>query len=321
MLKLEGSQESLFLPDAVDSETAEYAAQLEADLAKVKPPQDLGVAAVREAARSGNSIFGPLVFSQLAENRTIEGPSGKVSVRVFTPPVVQGVYLYFHGGGFAFGAADLQDKRLEEIALTSQVAVISVDYRLAPENPYPAAHEDSEAVALWLGNNAKGEFGTEEIVIGGESAGAYLSAVALLRLRDKHGFTGYRGANLLYGAYDLGGTPSFLAWGNRYLILSKPYIDWCMDMFIPGQDRKNPDISPIYANLAGMPPALFSIGTLDPLVDDTLFLYCRWLAAGNQAQIAIYPGAPHAFPLMPIGIAKSGGQRCCEFIKQSIGAV
>ena len=319
MLKVEGLQEPPFLPEAVDSETAEYAAQLEANLATATPPQAQGVAAVRAAARSGNSLFGPLVFSELAENRTIDSPTGKVSIRVFTPPTVKGVYLYFHGGGFAFGAADLQDMRLEEIALTCQVAVISVDYRLAPENPYPAAHDDSEAAALWLGRNAKTEFGTEEIVIGGESAGAYLSAVTLLRLRDKHGFAGFRGANLLYGAYDLGGTPSLQAWGDRYLILSKPYIDWCMDMFIPGQDRMDPDISPLYANLASMPPALFSIGTVDPLVDDTLFMYGRWIAAGNQAQIAVYPGATHAFPLMPIAIAKRGSQRCCEFIKQSIG--
>ena len=308
------------MPEAVDSETAEYVAQLEADMATMAPPNTLGVAAIRATARSGNSLFGPLVFSELAENRTIDSPTGRVSLRVFTPPTIRGVYLYVHGGGFAFGASDLQDKRLEEIALTCEVAVISVDYRLAPENPYPAAHDDSEAAALWLGNNAKAEFGTEEIVIGGESAGAYLSAVTLLRLRDKHGFNGYRGANLLYGAYDLGGTPSLEAWGDRYLILSKPYINWCMDMFIPGLNRKDPDISPLYADLSNMPPALFSIGTVDPLVDDTLFMYGRWLAAGNQAQIAVYPGATHAFPLMPIGIAKQGSQRCSEFIKESIGA-
>ena len=77
--------------------------------------------------------------------------------------------------------------------------------------------------------------------------------------------------------------------------------------------------TPLYADLTGLPPALFTIGTEDPLLDDTLFTYSRWLAAGNEAQIAVYPGAPHAFPLMPIGIGKQANQRSHAFIKRSLG--
>lgn len=318
MLRVEGLEYTLFRPEAIDPEAAAYAAQLETTFANVPLPYTQDVHTLREAAASGQSLFGPIVYSDLATDRVIEGSHGKVSVRVFTPPTVRGVYLHFHGGGWALGGASLQDKRLEAIALACEVAVVSVDYRLAPENPYPAAHDDSEDAAMWLAQNALEAFGTSELVIGGESAGAYLAAVTLLRLRDKYGFVGYKGANLLYGAYDLTMTPSARAWGDRYLVLNTGVINWYLDMFVAKEKRTDPDLSPLYADLNGLPPALFTIGTVDPLVDDTLFMYCRWLAAGNQAQIAVYPGATHAFPLMPIGIAKQANDRCHDFIKRSI---
>ena len=318
MLKIEGLEPSLFDPASVDPETRDYVAQFEATLAGLPLPYTQDVQALRDAAASGQSLFGPVVLSDLATDRTIQSPAGKVSLRVFTPPTVRGVYLHFHGGGWALGAANLQDKRLEDIALACEAAVVSVDYRLSPENPYPAAHDDCEAVAMWLAQNARSEFGTSELVIGGESAGAHLASATLVRLRDKHGFMGFKGANLLYGAYDLTLTPSARSWGDRYLVLNTPIMNWYYDMFVPREKRADPDVSPLYADLSGLPEALFTVGTLDPLVDDTLFMYGRWLAAGNKAQISIYPGAIHAFPLMPIKLAQQANQRCHEFITQSL---
>ena len=314
---LEGAQ---FGAGAVDADTAAFVVELEARLAAVSPPQEVGIQAVREAARSGQSFFGPVVHSDIAVNRVIDSRAADgLTLRVFTPPVVRGAYLHFHGGGWAQGAADLQDPRLERIARECEVAVVSVDYRLAPEHPYPAGPDDAETAALWLAANAKGEFGAANLVIGGESAGAHLASVALLRLRDRHGLAGaYRGANLLYGAYDLTLTPSARAWGDRYLVLSGPYINWCLDMFVAAEKRADPDVSPLYAPLAGLPPALFSVGTVDPLLDDTLFMYARWLAAGNEADIAVYPGASHAFPMMPVKAAGEANGRCNEFIRRVV---
>ena len=305
-----------FNPAAVDPETAAFVADLEERLKTVSPPQVVGIQAVREAARSGQSFFGPVVHSDIAEDRVIESAAGGLTLRVFMPPTVKGVYLHFHGGGWAQGAADLQDPRLEKVARECEAVVISVDYRLTPEHPYPAGPDDAETAAVWLARNAKAEFGNENLVIGGESAGAHLSAVALLRLRDKHGLAGaYNGANLLYGAYDLTGTPSVKAWGERYIVLSEPYINWCLDMFVPAGKRRDPDVSPLYADLAGLPPALFSVGTVDPLLDDTLFMYSRWLAAGNEAALEVHPGLPHAFPLMPIKASETANERCNQFIR------
>ena len=324
MAATQGLERAQFDPAAVAPETAAFVSDLEARLATLSPPQEVGIQAVREAARSGQSLFGPVVHSDIASDRVIDSPAFRqaqdgLSLRVFTPPVVNGVYLHFHGGGWAQGASDLQDSRLESVARECEVAVISVDYRLAPEHPYPAGPDDAETAAIWLARNAVAEFGTDRLVIGGESAGAHLSAVALLRLRDRHGLADfYCGANLLYGAYDLTLTPSVRAWGNRYVVLSEPYINWCLDMFIAPEKRTDPDVSPLYADLSGMPPALFSVGTVDPLLDDTLFMHARWLAAGNEAEIAIHPGLPHAFPLMPMKASEAANERCNEFIRLAI---
>ena len=316
MVVFQGLERGQFDTSSADPETTSFVADLETRLATLSPPQVVGIQAVRDAARSGQSFFGPVIHSDIAVDRVIEGKGGELALRVFTPPVVNGVYLHFHGGGWAQGASDLQDPRLEKVARECQVAVVSVDYGLSPEHPYPAGPDDAEAAAVWLAKDANAEFGTANLVIGGESAGAHLAAVALLRLRDRHGLSGaYRGANLLYGAYDLTCTPSVRAWGERYVVLSEPYINWCLDMFVPAEMRADPDVSPLYANLAGLPPALFSVGTVDPLLDDTLFMYARWLAAGNEAALEVHPGLPHAFPLMPIKASEVANARCNEFIR------
>ena len=104
--------------------------------------------------------------------------------------------------------------------------------------------------------------------IGGDSAGGHLSAVTLLRLRDRHAITGaFAAANLIYGAFDLSMTPSQRLWGERNLILSTPILHYFGDMFLPGmgdEARRDPDISPLYADLRDMPPALFTVGTHGP---------------------------------------------------------
>ena len=139
----------------------------------------------------------------------ISGKDGnEIPLRIIAPANPRGVYLHIHGGGWVLGGADLQDPMLERIADNAGLAVVSVEYRLAPEHPYPAGPDDCEAAAVWLTRHAKAEFGTDALTIGGESAGGHLAAVTLLRMRDRHGYTGFRGANLVYGAYDMTMTPS-----------------------------------------------------------------------------------------------------------------
>ncbi len=290
---------AFFRPEAISEKTRQANQRLERELAKAPPFVTFTPQEIRDARHSGEGIFGPLEYSERAVNRVIAGPDGDLTLRVFMPETVCGVYLHIHGGGWVLGGADQSDAARLREADANQVAVVSVEYRLAPEHPYPAGPDDCEAAALWLVENAASEFGTERVLIGGESAGAHLSAVTLLRLQDRHGLTPFQGANLVYGAYDLSMTPSCANWGEFNLILSTPIVEWFIDKYVPAEKRRDPDVSPLFANLSGMPPALFSVGTLDPILDDSLFMASRWTAAGNDAELAVYPGGVHGFNGLP----------------------
>ena len=276
----------------------------------------------RLARAEGRGTFGAVVVVEEGEDRTIPGPAGDIPLRVFVPPVVKGVYLHIHGGGWVLGSASQQDPLLWRLAQEAQVAVVSVDYRLAPEHPFPAGPDDCEAAALWLIEHARAEFGASRLVIGGESAGAHLAALTLLRLRDKHGEgRAFAAANLVFGAFDLGMTPSQRNWGDRNLILSAPIMEWFYNCFLPGmspEERRDPQYSPLWADLTGMPRALFSVGTMDPLLDDTLFMAARWEAAGNVAEALIYPESIHAFTAFPNAIGAAATQAVIDFLKRTV---
>lgn len=305
---------TLFRPKAIDPETAAFNAELKEVLAEVPAITDVPVEETRAVREEGRPPAGPVVLSEMAEERVITGPHGPITLRTFVPESPSGVYLHIHGGGWVLGRAHLQDPRNEEIAQTCSAAVISVDYRLAPEHPYPAPLDDCEAAAEWVVENSKSEFGVDNIVIGGESAGGHLSATTILRMRDRHGYTGFSAANLVYGVYDLAMTPSQRSWGGDPLVLSTPIMAWFYDHFVPSEKRRDPDVSPLYAELHDLPPALFTVGTLDPLLDDTLFMHQRWMAAGNKSELRVYPGGPHGFDAHPTKLGAGARQSMNEFI-------
>lgn len=310
-----------FRPSAISADTAKLNEQLVELLTPLPEWWVVGAEVTREARRRGDGPFPVAVKSPRARTITITGKDGnEIPLRVIAPANPRGVYLHIHGGGWVLGASDLQDPMLERIADNTGQAVVSVEYRLAPEHPYPAGPDDCEAAAVWLINNAKKEFGTDAITTGGESAGGHLAAVTILRMRDRYGYTGFRGANLVYGAFDLAMTPSQRAFGNRRLVLRTIDMQQFYNAFLPTvQDRRAPDISPLYADLKGLCPALFSVGTSDALLDDTLFMYARWIAAGNPAALAIYPGGAHGFTLFPNALATQATARMDQFLNTVLG--
>ncbi|MFF1593343.1 alpha/beta hydrolase [Streptomyces sp. NPDC058286] len=244
--------------------------------------------------------------------------AGGVRVRTFVPDHVDGVYLHIHGGGWAFGSADGQDERLWQLAEQARLAVVSVEYRLAPEHPFPAGADDCEAAARWLVEHASAEFGTGRLLIGGESAGAHLSVMTLLRLRDRHHITGvFRAAHLLFGPYDLSMTPSQRSFGSRALLSNTETIRGSYELFTPGmgtEQRRDPQISPLFADLAGLPSARIVVGTEDPLLDDSLFLAARWQAAGAPAELGVVAGAMHGFTLFSLTITERELRRQRDFL-------
>ncbi len=256
--------------------------------------------AERVAAHRRLTLGGPP--SDRAVDRTIAGPGGEIRLRVFEHPEPEGVLFHIHGGAWLAGTPEMMDLLHEIVVDTCNLAVVSVDYRLAPEHPYPAGPDDCEAAACWLLEHAAAELGSDRLLIGGESAGAHLAAVTLLRMRDRHGGVPFAGANLVFGAYDLSRTPSQrgvgVAPGTDILDSS----GFPLDLYLPGmseEQRRSPDVSPLYADLSGMPPALFSVGGNDHLLDDTLFMAARWEAAGNRSELLVYPETPHGCIALP----------------------
>ena len=240
--------------------------------------------------------------SEMAVDREISGPAGPLRLRTFVPDQVDAVFLHIHGGGFVTGSPEMTDLLHEILSKELNLAFVSVDYRLAPEHPYPAGPDDCEAAALWLLEHAEHEFGSARLLIGGESAGAHLAACTLLRLRDRDAVDRFCGANLVFGIYDLGRTPSQRVVSEHPDLLTVEQIQYFAELFTPDmspEDRRDPGVSPLYADLHALPPALFTVGADDHLVDDTLFLAARWELAGNDTELVVYPEGPHGCIGMP----------------------
>lgn len=223
-----------------------------------------------------------------AEVETARHGDRAVPVRVHSPVSIspRGVLLDIHGGGFYGGSAAADDVRNRELADALGIVVVSVDYLLAPENPWPAAPRDCETAALWLAEHAVGRFGTSRLCIGGFSAGATLAMTTLVRLRDR-GMSAFDAAVLQFGTYDLSGqTPSGRLIADEYFI--EAYAG-------TAPDRTDPDFSPVYADLTGLPPVLIVVGEEDVLLRDNLAMAAHLSAAGVAVDLRVYPAAPHGF--------------------------
>jgi acetyl esterase/lipase len=311
-------------------QTRAFNAELERLLANVPAVDTVPPEQSRRARREGTGIFPKPVFVPEARWIEIDGPAGRLPLRVIArEQQPTGVFLHMHGGGWTLSASDLQDLRLQRLARDTGLTVVSVEYRLAPEHPYPAGPDDCEAAALWLiGDEGRAAVGAAAgagggpLAIGGDSAGGHLAAVTLVRLRDRHGITAAFGAAVFqYGAFDLSMTPSQRLWGDRNLVLSSPIITWFADQFLPGVDperRRDPDISPLFAELSAMPPAVFTIGSADPLLDDSLFMEARWRAAGHATELRVWDEAPHGFVSLPMSVGDAALAAEHDFLTRTL---
>ncbi len=313
--------------DGVLAEARAFNAQLETTLAGMPSVHTLPPALVRTARRVGKGIFpAPVVLPELRDLE-VPGRGGPIKLRIARPPVgiaPRGVYLHIHGGGWMYGAADMQDPYLAAIATAAGVVVASVEYRLAPEHPFPAGPDDCEDAARWLVTEgaaaleAPAEFG-----LGGESAGGHLAALTLIRLRDRGDLArAFTAVSFMFGAFDLSMTPSQLAWGARNLVLSGPILAYFGSAFAPGRSlaaMRDPELSPLYADLRRLPPAHFSCGLVDPLLDDSTFMAARWATAGNRAELRLWPEAVHGFTAFPIQLAALADASQCAFLARTLG--
>ena len=272
----------------------ERTAEAEASRARPDPRTPAGLRESRAALPPRPAPPGPSAVEDVAR-----AGGRQVPIRIIAPQHTEpiAVHLNIHGGGFYMGSAARGDQRGRALADELGIAVVSVEYRLAPEHPWPAAPDDCETAALWLIEHSKQRFGTERLTIGGASAGATLAMTTLLRLRAQDLACRFTAMTLLYGLYDLSGlTPS----GRR--IAGEPFLDLYVGHVA---DRTDPDVSPIYGDLSGLPPALLVVGTEDMLLEESLAMAARLSAAGNDPDLRAYPESTHGFTSFPTAMARA----------------
>jgi acetyl esterase len=246
-------------------------------------------------------------------DRTITTPHGGIRLHMFIPDgPVRGVMLDIHGGGWAAGAPEDDDTVNDQIARTCHLAVVSPEYLLVPDVTINDQIAECVAAAEWLGANAAAEFGTATMLIGGISAGAHLAAATVLALRaaGSPAFAQIAAARLDSGPYDLGLTASAYLLTSNSPVLPHTWLVAFLEMGLPGysvDQRRAPELSPMLNDLSGLPPALFTVGELDPLRDESMLMAQRWQLAGSRADLDVWPEGDHAFSNM----ATPPGRACC----------
>jgi acetyl esterase len=231
-------------------------------------------------------------------DQSIPGPAGDVPIRVYAPEASEPlpVVVYFHGGGWVIGDIQTHDATCQQLATSVPAAVVSVDYRLAPEHPYPAPVEDCLAATRWVHEHGR-DLGVDgsRLAVAGDSAGGNLAALVSLRARDD-GRPPIAFQLLIYPATDLTCSfPSYVENGDGYLLTGES-VRWFLDQYIPEADRKNAEASPHFAtDLSGLPPALIITAEFDPLRDEGEAYGDRLEEAGVPVTVTRYDGMIHGF--------------------------
>jgi acetyl esterase len=260
----------------------------------------------------------PEPVAQIVDD-TIPGPGGDISVRVYRP-VGEGlpILVYAHGGGFVFCDLDSHDGLCRTIANRVPAIVISVAYRLAPENRWPDAAEDVYAVTQWAAHNADAVGGDAgRVVVCGDSAGGNLAAVTAVMARDRGG-PPISAQLLIYPviAADFD-NESYRLFGKGFYN-PKPALQWYWDQYVPARaDREHPYASPLRANLAGLPPAVIVTAGHDPLRDEGNAYADALGAAGVATSRCYFEGGIHGFMTMPmLDIAHQARRQACLELAQ-----
>jgi acetyl esterase len=271
---------------------------------ELAPYESMPAAAARAEAEERNRFWneGNPAVARIAEHR-LPGPAGPLRLRLYDPADVMPdgpAILYIHGGGWVICSLDTHDGVCRRLANAAGLRVLSLDYRLAPEHPFPAPVEDCVVASLWLSQHGA-ELGVDasRLALAGDSAGANLALASCIALRDR-GHPLPRAAALIYGVYSADNdTPSHRAFGGGQYILSTPTMRWFWGQYVADPYQRNhPLAAPLHADLSGLPPLYVSAAELDPLRDDSDRLAGRLAAAGVDFDYRLWRGVTHACLMM-----------------------
>ena len=272
-------------------------------LLEAMPPipdfETLGVDAAREVMEQGSAAPAEVEEVARMEERALPGPEGDVLVRIYWP-AGEGPHpclVYFHGGGFVIGSLDTHDGTCRTLCNGGGCVVVSVDYRMAPENPFPAAPEDCFAITRWVAENAASlDADATRLAVGGDSAGGNLAAVVALMARERQG-PALCFQLLIYPVTDCAfDTPSYSENAEGYF-LTQGHMKWFWQQYLKDpSDGAHPHASPLRADdLGGLPPALCITAEFDPLRDEGEAYAARLREAGVEVTTSRYDGMFHGF--------------------------
>ena len=231
---------------------------------------------------------------------TVPGAAGDLAARVYRPDIDGPVptMVFFHGGGFVIGDIETHDDQARLICRDGEMVVVSVDYRLAPEHPFPAGYEDCLSATRWAADNISDLGGdARRLLVGGDSAGGNLAANVALAFRGEG--PAIAAQFLIYPGLDLredSDYPSRVENAEGYFLTAEDML-WFRDQYLPaGHDLSRPGHSPMMStDLTGLPPAVIGVGEFDPLRDEDL-AYGKALAdAGVEVVVRLYDGLIHGF--------------------------
>jgi acetyl esterase len=282
-------------------------------LATVPGPKmhEVGAVAAREAMLASRSLVDADV-GELAVIRDIAidgGHGAAIPLRLYDPRENRApgpVLIYFHGGGFVIGDLDSHEPICAEIARVLDLPVVAVDYRLAPENAWPAAPDDCEAAARWVASGpAELDRGVTSLVLAGDSAGGTMTIVTALALRDNPAAVPVIAQWPIYPAADLNGHyPSYDEFADGYF-LTKDGMEWFRDAY--RSDPSHWRASPLLQDQAGMPPTLVVTASLDPLRDQGRAYAAATIRAGVPTVFREAVGTIHGFVNMRRAVPSSEG--------------
>jgi len=267
--------------------------------AQMPPFHTLTPQQAREAYLQGAEMLDlPRAPLARVEDHRVPGAAGWLAARLYAPSreAHLPVLLYLHGGGFVIGGIETHDSLCRQLAQRSGGAVLSLEYRLAPEHRFPAAHEDTVAALRWLHANAAVRFGLDatRLAIGGDSAGGTLAAAAAIEARDS-GLPLAMQLLITPGTAAQGGFASRDTFANGFLLEAKG-IDWFFDHAIERERRSDWRFSPLHAeDLSGVAPACLIAAECDPLADENVAYADRLRAAGVPLRFDLVRGVTHDF--------------------------
>jgi acetyl esterase/lipase len=257
-----------------------------------------------EEARRLNRMRVPMLAGEpepveWVEDTCVPGPRGPIDCRIYAPVRGQAVpaLLYLHGGGWVVGDIDSHDSVCRALARRAGCVVLSVDYRLAPEHPFPAGPDDSWAALAWVADHGA-ELGGDptRLAVGGDSAGGNLAAVVAVRARDA-GAPALAHQLLVYPATDLTLSHDSIDENGRGYLLTKRAMTWFTDLYLGADgNAKDPMASPLFTDdLSGLPPATVLTAGYDPLRDEGEAYATALEAAGVPVTTYRAPGMFHGF--------------------------